>query len=224
MDQFENEMLFKQRFERYTREYSTLKDATYFSLRDAILLNCFQSEITEAQIASILNISRTPIREAMLQLSRDGLLEINHGKRARIIPLTSKDLSDISLILDNLHTLSIILCIEHADEEDIRRLEETVALISFYTSRKNFRRLSECNTRFHVQIAEAGKNKWLYDIVDRLLSYTAVFREYAISRPGRMESACKEHEEIYKAIAQRDKELALQLIHEHVQRAFTINE
>lgn len=220
----ENDNSFKRRFEKYTREYPTLKDATYYALRDAILLNYFQTEIAEAQIASILNISRTPIREAMLQLSRDGLLEINHGKKAKIIPLTSKDLSDISLILDNLHTLSIALCIERADEEDLHHLEETVALIQFYTGRKDFRRLSECNTRFHVQIAEASKNKWLYDIMERLLSYTTVFREYAISRSGRMEAACREHTEIYEAIVHRDKDHALHLIHEHVQRAFTINE
>ena len=87
MIQLENDNSFKRRFEKYTREYPTLKDATYYALRDAILLNYFQTEIAEAQIASILNISRTPIREAMLQLSRDGLLEINHGKKAKIIPL-----------------------------------------------------------------------------------------------------------------------------------------
>lgn len=216
------ELSFINRFERYSREYSTLKDATYFSLRDAILLNYFQNEIAEAQIASLLNISRTPIREAMLQLSRDGLLEISHGKKAKIIPLTSKDLSDISVILDNLHTLSISLCVDRADEEDLRCLEETVALISFYTDRKDFRRLSECNTRFHIQIAKASKNKWLYDIMERLLSYTSVYREYAISRPGRMEIACKEHTSIYESIIARDKERALELIHSHVKVAFTI--
>ena len=210
------------RFERYSREYSTLKDATYYSLRDAILLNYFQNEIAEAQIASLLQISRTPIREAMLQLSHDGLLEISHGKKARIVPLTSRDLSDITVILDNLHTLSVALCVEHADEEDLRRLEETVALIAFYTGRKDLRRLAECNTRFHVQIAQGSKNKWLYDIMDRLLSYTSVYREYAVSRPGRMEIACAEHTQIFEAIEKRDKELALDLIHKHVRSAFAI--
>lgn len=222
MDYSKSELNFISRFERYSREYSTLKDATYFSLRDAILLNYFQSEIAEIQIANLLNISRTPIREAMLQLARDGLLEISHGKKARIIPLTPQDLSDISAILDNLHTLSISLCVDRADEEDLRHLEETVALISFYTNRKDFRRLSECNTRFHIQIAKASKNKWLYDIMERLLSYTSVYREYAISRPGRMEIACQEHTSIYEAISNRDKGRSLELIHDHVKRAFTI--
>lgn len=223
MEQLDHEQDFVSRFERYRREYSTLKDATYYSLRDAILLNYFQNEIAEAQISSILNISRTPIREAMLQLSRDGLLDISHGRKAKIIPLTPQDLTDISVILDNLHSLSIALCVDRVDEDDLRHMEETIALINFYTERKDFRRLSECNTRFHIQIAKASRNKWLYDIMERLLSYTSVFREYAVSRPGRMEIACREHTDIYRAIYDRDKDAALALIHTHVQKAFTIS-
>lgn len=223
MDHFEHEQDFKQRFAKYSHEYSTLKDSTYYSLRDAILLNYFPKEITEAQISSLLGVSRTPIREAMLQLSRDGLLDISHGRKARIIPLTSQDLSDISAILDNLHSLSISLCIDRADEDDLHYMEETIALIHFYTDRMDFRHLSECNTRFHIQIAKGSKNKWLYDIMERLLSYTSIFREYAISRPGRMEKACQEHTLIYDAIARRDKEQALHLIHDHVREAFDIS-
>lgn len=216
------EQVFRQKFEAYTKECTTLKDATYYALKDAILLSLFENEIAENQIAAILGISRTPIREAMLQLSRDGLLEISHGKKARILPLTQQDIDDISIILENLHSLSLTLCVRNATDEDIHQMEETVALISFYTGRKDLRHLTECNTRFHVQIAQASKNKWLADIVERLLSYTLVYRQYAVSRPGRMEVACQEHIEILDVICQRDVKKADQLIHAHVRRAFDI--
>ena len=90
-EQNAKEALFREKFERYTKENNTLKNATYYALKEAILLQLFQDEITENQIASILGVSRTPIREAMLQLSRDGLLEITHGKKAKIVPLTTQD-------------------------------------------------------------------------------------------------------------------------------------
>ena len=221
MDELSREQSFKKLFENYRHEYSTLKEAAYHTLRDAILLNYFNDgEIAEAQISSMLNISRTPIREAMMQLANDGLLDISHGRKAKVVPLTSKDLSDISTILDVLHSLAVELSIDAADEDDLRDIEETVALIRFYTDRKDLHRLSECNTKFHIQIAKASKNKWLYDIMERLLSYTTIFREYAVSRPGRLETACEEHANICRAICNRDKETALKLIRSHVHNAF----
>lgn len=218
----ENEELFRQKFEHYTRENNTLKNATYYALKEAILLQLFQDEITENQIASILGVSRTPIREAMLQLSRDGLLEITHGKKAKIVPLTAQDIHDIAVILKSLHRLAIEQCVERATEEDLHKIEETVALINFYTGRKDMRHLTECNTRFHLQIAQFSKNKWLLDIMDRLLSYTLVYREFAASRPGRMEEACKEHTELYDVICQRDAQRAEEMVEAHVKRAFDI--
>ena len=223
MNKTQQHALFTQRFERYTKEYAKLKDATYATLKDAILLNMVTDEITESEIAGILNISRTPIREAMLQLENDGLLEISHGKKAKIRSLTTKDIDDIALILDNLHHLSLILCIDNATPEDISAMEETVALIQFYTNRKDFHQLHKYNSRFHIQIARASRNLWLVDIMERLLSYTTVFREYAISRPNRMELACAEHTALFEAIRSRDKEEGTRLIHAHVQNAFNHN-
>ncbi len=59
--------------------------------------------------------------------------------------------------------------------------------------------------------------------MDRLLSYTSVFREYAISRPNRMDVACEEHAAIFQAICNRDKEEGTRLISLHVQNAFSLH-
>lgn len=221
MNQEEQYTDFVKRFEDYCKEYSTLKDATYAALKEAILLNTFTNEITESQIAKLLQISRTPIREAMLQLSSDGLLEISHGRKAKIRSLTNKDIQDLSIVLADIHRLALMLCIDHATSDDITDMEESIALISFYTKRKDIHHLHKYDSRFHTQIARASKNIWLLDIMDRLLSYTSVFREYAISRPNRMEAACKEHIAIFDAICKRDKEEASKLIANHVQNAFS---
>lgn len=220
MEQKEQYTPLVERFEKYKKEYAKLKDATYAALKDAILLNMVTDEITENEIAGFLNISRTPIREAMLQLEHDGLLEIKHGRKAKIRSLTPKDIADIAMILDNLHHMSLMLCIDNATDEDISAMEETIALIQFYTNRKDFHRLHKYNSRFHIQITRATGNMWLVDIMERLLSYTSVYREYALSRPNRIELACQEHLALFEVIRERKKEEGARLIHEHVKNAF----
>lgn len=213
----------KNAFSKHSENAATLKSATYLSLKEAILFSIPGDEVTENQVAAILGISRTPVREAMHQLASDGLLEIHHGKKARILGMTAKDMSDIATILKNLHSLSLELCIAHATEHDIRRLEETVALINFYTERKELSKVSYYNTQFHIQIADFGQNRWLADIMEKLLSYTMIYREYAVSRPGRMDKAREEHMQILNAIIARNNEQAQKIIKKHVETAFDTN-
>lgn len=210
-------------YQKHSQNSATLKSATYQALKEAILFAVPDEEVTENQIAAVLGISRTPVREAMHQLASDGLLEIHHGKKAKISGMTSKDMEDIAVILKSLHTLATELCIANAAEEDLRKLEETVALVDFYTERKDLSRISYYNTQFHIQIASFGKNKWLSDIVEKLLSYTMIYREYAVSRPGRMEKARQEHNNILNAILERDQEKARALVNEHVATAFVVS-
>lgn len=220
---FSMEDKLKEYFVKYSHTAPTLKSATYLALKETILFSSPGEEVTENQIASILGISRTPVREAMHQLSSDGFLEIHHGKKAKILGMTAKDMTDISIILKNLHSLSLELCIANASAEDIGQLEETTALINFYTERKEISKVSYYNTKFHTQIATFGKNKWLTDILEKLLSYTMIYREYAVSRPGRMETARQEHMQILEAIINRDNEAAQKIIKLHVESAFFTN-
>lgn len=218
------EQTLRDTFIKYSNSSSTLKEATYLSLKEAILFSQPGDEVTENQIAVILGISRTPVREAMHQLASDGLLEIHHGKKAKILGMTAKDMADIAAILKILHSLSVELCIANAGEEEIRKLEEIVALINFYTERKELSKVAFYNTQFHNYIAVSSKNKWLADITEKLLSYTMIYREYAVSRPGRMDNARQEHMQILDAITRRDSEEAQRIIKDHVETAFDISE
>ncbi len=201
-------------------EHSSMKEAVYAILKEGILSAKLGEELTENQISSALQVSRTPVREAMHKLEMDGLLEISHGKKARITELSRKDAADIAIVLRALHGLAAELFIKNAGESDVRKLEEVMALVSFYVARNDTHRVAQLLTEFHSKTAVASGNKWLSDTVDRLLSFTALHREYALSRPGRVEISLKEHMAILNALCERDNDRAQELLRSHIDSAF----
>lgn len=200
---------------------SSMKEALYASLKEGILSNQLKTEITENQISKLLGISRTPVREAMQVLQTDGLLAISAGKKAKVLGLSQKDASDISLVLQTLHILATGLFIDNASAEDYQKIEEDIALASFYCDRKDPHNMAAQLTKFHVDIAVGSGNRWLADTVTRLLSFAAPAREYVLSRPGRLPNSLHEHMAILDAIKKHDKLAAKKLLVHHVESAFT---
>lgn len=207
------------RFQRQLERGTSLQEATYLTLRAAILQHESGQTLTEGQLSELLGVSRTPIRAAMLRLEGDGLLEIAHGRPAKVIPLTKQDIGDIADVLSSLHSLAVVRCIQRAGQEELQKLEELIDLICFYTQREQPQKITEYNAKFHLAIAQASQNKWLADSVSRFLTFTSIYREHAVSRPGRSTQACEEHRAIFQAILRRDEQVALSLVQAHVSTA-----
>lgn len=207
-------------FRKYQPISGTLQNAIYHALKEAILNQRLPPEITESQVSLSLNVSRTPVREAMHKLSAEGLLEISHGRKARVKCITERDIADISIVLKGLHMISITLCVARATDNELNQLKELLDLMEYYTGRQDIDQIARYNTLFHLKICEFGKNKWLYDIIENLLNYSLVFRSRVVSRAGRAEHALEEHRQIYRLLLQRDEEGLKSMIETHVNTAF----
>lgn len=207
-------------YAQHVNEQPSMKEAIYATLKEGILSARLSDALTENQISSVLGVSRTPVREAMHKLEMDGLLVISHGKRAQITELSRKDAADIAIVLRSLHCLAAELFIKNANEKDVQKLEEIMALVSFYVSRDDVHRAAQLLTEFHAQTAVASGNKWLADTVERLLEFTAIHREYALSRPGRIKVSLAEHMAILDALCARDNNKAQELLSNHIDSAF----
>lgn len=206
-------------FEKHLSTTITLQSAIYQTLKEVILNEEIDGHFTENEIAKKLNVSRTPVREAMQKLASEGLIEISHGRKAKINFITNKDIKDIAVLLTSLHCISTELCILNATDDNICQLEEIIALMRLYTERQDADKLTMYNAKFHLKICEFSGNKWIHNILVGLLDYTLVFRKKAVSKQGRAETALLEHTQILQAIKERDIEKAKKLITEHVQRA-----
>jgi DNA-binding GntR family transcriptional regulator len=139
-------------------------------LRESILrLDMRPGEvIDEASIASCHSVSRTPIREAIIQLISEGLV-IRDGRFARVAPL---DFDDVPRLYEALVISSRMihrLAAEHRTDEDIARISKTLKGFEMLVKRGNGVERQDANVAFHMSIARAAKNSYFEDFYERML-------------------------------------------------------
>lgn len=195
------------------------RDYAYRTIRDNIVsLDLEPGEmVSEQEIAGQMGISRTPVREALLELSKSGLVET--------IPQRGSFISKIDYgIIEEVRFLRLIveiavceLACEHRTQEDISKLEELVSLQEFYIERNVSDKLLSLDNKFHNLLYEIANKNLIKTIVQdttvhfdrvRRLSYDTVKDTKIIG----------DHKELIIAMKKQDKELAKTVITKHLLR------
>jgi DNA-binding GntR family transcriptional regulator len=173
------------------------------------------SRIDEAEIAERFAVSRTPVREAMLQLIESGLIEKQSRQRAAVAKL------DIHRLLQTFEALSELegLCARLAarrmtaaeKDELIRNHQEAAKALAagdedsyFYLGR-----------RFHALIMRGTHSEVLLEITNKLVLPLVPYRRFQIRREGRAEANQKDHEAILAAILAGNSTEAYELLRQH---------
>lgn len=207
-------------YNSYDDQYS-LRARVYNALRENILNGKYKAgeNLIELRIADELNVSRTPVREAIRQLELEGLVESIPNKRVTVKGISTKDMEDIYRIRRVLEGLSARWAVEQIRDEEINDLQETFELMEFYTQKNDIDQIAKLNTRFHEIIFNATKSSILKHILKDFQFYVKWARHESLSIPGRMEEALKEHLDILNAFKNRDADEAERYLTIHVENS-----
>ncbi|MGL5675137.1 MAG: GntR family transcriptional regulator [Cellulosilyticaceae bacterium] len=200
---------------------SSLRGKVFTSIREAILDGTYKKGdvIRESAIAQQLGVSRTPVREAIRQLELEGLVESIPNKETIVSGITEEDVHDIFLIRSRLEGLAARKAAERITEDELKELEEVLALTSFYAEKHDANALKELDHRFHEVIYKATKSKTLNHMLSDFHHYIQKARKLSIATPGRAKKVVEEHQSIYEALVQKDGDAAERLMDEHVRKA-----
>lgn len=190
----------------------------YERIRQDIIEGRYQSgeALTEQGLADYLQVSRTPIREALRQLELEGLMEIRPNKGAIVVGIHSEDIRDIYTIRSLLEGLAAEKAAQHASEEEIDRLQETVDLMEFYLERQSFDKMRAMDDRFHQMIYELSGSRMLNHILKDLHVYAEQIRGKSMKKEGRARHTLEEHRAVYEAVRDHKAETAREKMTEHV--------
>ncbi|MBV6510638.1 MAG: GntR family transcriptional regulator [Ignavibacteriales bacterium] len=211
------------KFEPIGPELKPLRDRIASLVRDSVIEGKLKpgGRVTEDEIAGSLGVSRTPIREAFLQLEQEGFLTVHPRKGAVVTELSLQDAQETYLIKGALEALAGRLAMDYAEEEEIEHLEalnrqmEKIAR----SESKNYRRFLDLNSRFHHNLCELSKNQKLIKIITTLRKQTLRYNYIYVSLLSHLQQSVDEHWLIIRYIKEKNGEKLEQLIRVHGETA-----
>jgi len=202
--------------------HGSLRSEVYRRLRDDILIGRYPSgtALTEAQISLEMGVSRTPVREAISQLTLDGLVFSTPNKS---IVVQGFDHNDIHDLYDVRRTMEVIAAARAADkmsDEQIRDLQDVFDREASETrAAVSTAELQDLDNSFHEKIFLGSGSKVFRNILTSISIYTRHARLVSLATPGRSLKVIDEHAKILAAIKNRDSQAAGQAMRDHIDNA-----
>ncbi|QDU11245.1 GntR family transcriptional regulator [Gimesia aquarii] len=198
---------------------TSLVDAVYESLLEAIVSGGLApgAELNSVELAQQLEVSRTPVKEAIKLLIHDGLVEQVNNHKARVAQFTSQDICEIYELREQLEGAAVEKVTQSIDEKVLNQLRsESESLLHTYGELSWASKAVNYDIRFHTILAtESGNRRLLKEI----MRYRLLVRGFC-RMTGSEETllqALKEHIVIIEAIESREPLLARQAMVSHIQ-------
>jgi DNA-binding GntR family transcriptional regulator len=176
------------------------------------------AKLNEGELARALGISRTPIREAINRLEKEGLVEIFPQRGAFVVQFTEKDVHELFLIRENLEGLAARLAAEKITQASLAKLESCLANFREPFREKDIQRYSREDFKFHQTIVLLSDARRLIQLVSALHDYIRMFRLTTLGMADRMKLSLADHGRIIEALRKKDPEEAEQRMRQHLQR------
>ena len=177
------------------------------------------TSLTESRISSELNVSRTPVREALFRLEQEGLVSIVHNKGAVVRGVSSDDIRDIYTLRMQIEGLASRWAAERGTPEQLQKMREILELERFYAQKGDVQQSRNLDSVFHAALYEASGSSPLRRTLSAYHSYIGRARERSFGHGDRPLVSVSEHERILDAVCAHDGDLAEALTREHIKNA-----
>jgi len=202
------------------QNHRPLREIVYEELKLLILTGKITPgmRLMEEELAEEMGVSRTPIREAIRKLEKEGLITIEPRKGAYVSQLSTRDMVEILEVRQNAEGFAAALAAQRMTPEQKIKLKEIAEAYEAAVEAGDMVEMIKCDTTFHHIIVEASQNKILIQMVEQLQELVLRFRYLYYDDFKRAEKMPLEHKLIYEAILQGDAETAKDSADVHISR------
>jgi DNA-binding GntR family transcriptional regulator len=199
---------------------STIADRAYAALKHIILsLDIYdrpgEVRLDERQLAGDLGISRTPVREAMVQLEREGFVRSVPRRGIYVVRKTKAEVVELITAWAALESMAARLITENAPDGEIATLRAMFATFEDGRPQAKLDEYSQVNIEFHQTIIRMSRNRVLIDLAANLFAHMRMIRRKTIGERDRADRSIRDHMNIIRAIEARDTARAEALVRDH---------
>ncbi len=196
------------------------RDKVYSILSKAIFRGDLQpgQRLVESKLAKLMMVSRTPVREAIIELGQKGLVVPSPPKGVKVAPLpTIEELTEFYDINSVLRGLAVRKAACNITPQEIKHLQEIILQSEQSLKEDSLKNISKLNVKFHQVIEKSSNNKELLFLLDNVCKRSRERFSEILSRKKRQKESIKEHKAILEALIKKDEELAEKLMKKHIE-------
>ncbi len=192
----------------YAALKSVIVDIDVYGSREEIRLD-------ERSLAQEFGISRTPVREAMAQLEREGFVRSVPRRGVYVVRKTKRDVIELITAWAALESMAARLITENAADAEIAALRAMFATFEDGAVRAHLDEYSDVNIEFHQTIIRMSGNSVLIDLAENLFTHMRMIRRKTIGEKDRADRSIRDHMHIIEALEARKTDRAEVLVRDH---------
>ncbi len=204
-----------------------LRELVYLELKHKILTGEIETRtrLMEIDLAEKMNVSRTPIREAIRELAADGLVTIEPRRGAYVSEISIQDMIDVFEVREDLEGLASYLAAQRITEDEKQALTKVHRLYEMAIDARNKTQIVEYDEEFHSMIVSCSRNKILTEMVEHVQELSLRFRYLYYDDENSFYKIPQKHRDIMEAILAGDAEGARKAADTHIKdlKQYAIN-
>jgi DNA-binding GntR family transcriptional regulator len=205
---------------------SNRTDSVFEAIKEAILTRAIPSgtPLIEQHLAEEFGVSKTPVREALLRLSKEGLVRLENTRGASVVELTPQEIHDIFEMRLVLEPLALEQSAASLGKSKVKALEQILKKCEKAITQQDFIKLSQLNIDFHRGLYALAPNQLLVGWLDGISNRRRLLSVQGWQRNNRSLEEWQEHRSILDAIQNTDIALAKKRLIDHITRFSSILE
>jgi DNA-binding GntR family transcriptional regulator len=206
--------------ERKRKKKRLLREHVYVSIKSAIIGGEFEPgrRLIEEKLADDMKTSRTPVREAIQKLEKEGLIyRLPRGGFA-VKGVTEEEVEEVFGLRGILEGYAGFLATARMDDAELRSLEDIIALEETCLQDMNVEEFIRLDGEFHDVVYKAAKNNRLYNLLHDLRDYIYRYRVIIMRYQRKPQLAVQDHKEMVASIRSRNAKQVEKLVRKHMTR------